>query len=125
MSIKWIHRVIWLGTLVYWLGLFALTHLPVALPVIVVKSDKAAHFYGYLVLSVAIYASLRAAGWRNVAVVSLAVALVYGAVDEWLQIPVGRSCELADWYADAAGAATGVAIAGLVAAWRERPRRSW
>ena len=31
-TLTWLRRIIWIGTAVYWLGLFVLTHTPVTLP---------------------------------------------------------------------------------------------
>ena len=127
MTITWLRRTIWLGTAVYWLGLFILTHTPVALPVVVVSSDKTAHFIGYAVLGVALHASLRLAGRRDPTLAVLLIGMIYGALDEWLQIPVGRSCELNDWFADAAGIAAAVTACALLAHWRDAraERSSW
>ena len=124
---KWLPRAIWLGTAAYWLGLFILTHLPQPPPLIIVSTDKSAHFLGYLALGIAIFASLRVAGPRDPMLVVLIVGLAYGAIDEWLQIPVGRSCELNDWFADAAGIAIAATACTLLARWRDRraERASW
>ena len=123
----WLRRTIWIGTALYWLAAFVLTHTPVAIPMPAVKSDKTEHFIGYLVLGGMLYASLRVAGWRNAVLWVLVVGLCYGAVDEQTQKLVGRSCDLQDWYADAAGLSVAVALGGLLTLWREyrAPRASW
>ena len=120
MTLTWLKRIIWGATAVYWIGLFTLTHTPVSLPLIIVSSDKSAHFYGYAVLGGVLFAAMRIAGWRDVILKLLIIGLSYGAIDEWLQIPVGRSCELNDWFADAAGIALAAAIGGLIIRWRDR-----
>jgi VanZ family protein len=117
---EYVRRIVWGMTAAYWLGLFVLTHIPTVPPVIVPVTDKTVHFIGYFVLAWLGYASLRLAGWKQPGTIVLAVGLAYGAMDEWLQIPVGRSCELADWYADAAGVAAAVALAGILDAARSR-----
>jgi VanZ family protein len=124
---KWLLRAIWLGTAAYWLGLFILTHLPEPPPLIIVKTDKSAHFLGYLALGTAIFACLRIAGRRDPMLMVLMIGLAYGAIDEWLQIPVGRSCELNDWFADAAGIALAATLCTLFTRWRDRrmERSSW
>jgi VanZ family protein len=124
---KWLRRTIWLSTAAYWLGLFILTHLPEPPRLIIVNSDKSAHFTGYLALGVALFASLRIAGWRDPILLVLTIGLAYGAIDEWLQIPVGRSCELNDWFADAAGIAVAATVCTLLTRWRDRrgERASW
>ena len=48
-------------------------------------------------------------GWRQLCAV-WALIVLYGAVDEVTQIPVGRNANLSDWLADAAGATVGLAI---------------
>ena len=108
-------RVCWGLTIAYWVGLFVLTHLPLPkLPYVPVR-DKTGHFVAYALLAGALMVSL----WlgRRAAppgVVVLGVLLAYGAVDEWTQLLVNRSCELADWYADAAGAAAGVVAVSIL-----------
>ena len=60
--------------------------------------------------------SPRAAAWWVVG-----VCLFYGAIDEVLQIPVGRTCSMKDWVADASGTVTVVAVALVIgAAWHLR-----
>jgi VanZ family protein len=128
MTMKsWLAHPIFVGTVIYWLGLFTLTHTPIALPVIIVSSDKSAHFIGYALLGSALFASMRVAGWRDPMLLVLVIGLAYGAIDEWLQIPVGRSCELNDWFADAAGIAVAVTVCTLIARWRDQraERSSW
>src|SRR4051812_17323392 len=117
---KWLLRAIWLGTAAYWLGLFILTHLPEPPRLIIVGTDKSAHFLGYLALGTAIFTCLRITGRRDPMLMVLMIGLAYGAIDEWLQIPVGRDCELNDWFADAAGIAVAVTVCTLLARWRDR-----
>jgi|SRR5688500_2994115 VanZ family protein len=110
----------WSLTGAYWVGIFYLTHLP---PQRVPKTrvaDVYAHFAFYAVLAALLLWSLRytrlssrAAAWWVVV-----VGLVYGAVDEVLQIPVGRSCSMKDWLADASGVLTVVAVAVVIGALR-------
>ena len=45
---------------------------------------------------------------------TLSILLLYGVFDELTQIPVGRSCEVADFYADVAGAAVAVVLMALL-----------
>ncbi|MBC8106620.1 MAG: VanZ family protein [Anaerolineae bacterium] len=42
--------------------------------------------------------------------IALAICLIYGALDEWTQPFVGRTCDLHDWLADAGGAMVGSLI---------------
>ena len=53
-----------------------------------------------------------------------AVLAAFGACDEITQIPVGRNCDLRDWFADVAGIAAGMAVfaAGWALLWSFRGR---
>jgi VanZ family protein len=105
----------WL-TAAYWLVLFGATHIPaLKLPPVPV-TDKTIHTVGYGLLAIALMVSLHLRGKLNsgTGITVLAILLAYGAIDEWTQLLVNRSCELADWYADAAGAAVGVVGVTLV-----------
>jgi len=101
-------RIVWGLTAVYWIGLFVVTHLPPSRLPQTRIDDKLAHFISYAILTALLLASLqfsrlspRAAAWWTVAVLC-----VYAAVDELLQIPVGRICSLQDWLADVSGVIT-------------------
>ena len=107
-------RFCWTLTALYWLALFCGTHIPAPkLPPIRIN-DKTIHFVGYGLLAGSILVSLKAS--RRLKPTSgitvLAILLAYGAVDEWTQaLPfINRSCDIQDWHADAAGAATAVVI---------------
>ncbi len=91
-----------------------LTHVPAAVEA--PGSDKTWHFIGYAGLAILLAArtvSVRTLSTK-VMVCVLGVVALYGAVDEVSQIPVGRDAEIADWYADVAGAAVGVLVIGIV-----------
>jgi VanZ family protein len=105
-------RICWGLTVVYWAGLFVVTHLPQPKLPYVPVTDKTAHFVSYAFLAIGLMVSLilSAAPRASPAVTVLAILLAYAAFEEVTQIPVGRSCEMADWYADAAGAAVGVVV---------------
>ena len=48
----------------------------------------------------------------------------YGIVDELLQIPVGRTCEVNDWFADLGGIVVGlILVAGAAVTIRARRKR--
>lgn len=119
-------RICWVLTILYWCGLFGLTHLPAPrLPYIPV-TDKTAHTVSYSLLAAGLFTALYLGGRRRpteIAILVLGTLLAYGAIDEWTQIPVGRSCEMADWNADAAGAAMTVVLATLVTS--RIARRQW
>jgi VanZ family protein len=98
---------------VYWLALFAATHVPQEFPGVPTRHwDKLAHFAAYTVLAVLFTTTWQlAAGqlqpthlrWTWILLVA------YGAIDESTQPLVGRDASYLDWFADAAGAAAGLA----------------
>ena len=113
---RWLPPLVWAGVIL--VG----TSLPGSLvPKEVSAFDKALHFTIYAILAVLLAKeiSLVTGRWRA-AVLALAFAAAFGAVDEWHQgfIP-GRTTELADWRADSIGAAIG-ALA-VAASRRNRP----
>ena len=80
-------------------------------------SDKSGHSFGYLLLGVAFIRAFAGGLPRpitpRIALLSIAATVTYGITDEIHQLFVaGRSAEVADLYADAAGA-----IAGTIACW--------
>ena len=105
--------------------LFIATHAPRRTLPKVQVNDKVVHFLAYALLGGLLFASLKlsARRWRlDVAVLVLLVGMAYGAADEWLQnIPaLGRSGDLADWFADVAGVASAVVTMSLL--WSLRGR---
>jgi len=93
--------------------IFFVSSLPTA-PLPPNMSDKSGHLLAYLVLGVlavrAVAGRLPARLTRRVALGAMVIAIGYGAFDELHQwfVP-GRSAELADFYADSAGACVGLA----------------
>lgn len=74
--------------------------------------DKVAHFIAYAVLAVALALWPKATAWRlhplRTALIIIAIASVYGAMDELHQSYVpGRDMSLFDWIADTLGAGFG------------------
>lgn len=103
--------------ILFFLMLFAGTHLPSTGINSPSYNDKHVHFGGYALLTIIVLASweltfgtLKA---RHYFAVWLAGA-VYGALDEWTQIPVGRTCDMNDWFADVAGVLTGIVVYQLL-----------
>jgi VanZ family protein len=94
--------------------IFFVSSLPTA-PLPPGVSDKSGHLIAYLVLVVlavrACAGGLPPRVTRGVAIGALMIAMGYGAFDEIHQwfVP-GRSAELADWFADSAGAGIGLAV---------------
>src|SRR4030043_1886519 len=88
----------------YWPALFVLTHIPI--PHVIQEADvsaKSLHFLAYLILTFLIWSAVyggRKVKWRRAAPwLVLFVIVVYGILDEWLQIYVaGRSCDVRDFF---------------------------
>ena len=102
---------------VYWLAIFAATHLPgQSLPS--VGSDKLYHViaFGGLGLLLSAVMSLRVRDARTHAVLVLSIALLYALLDEWSQqFVAGRHPDVKDFVADACGT-----LLGLVSFWLVR-----
>lgn len=83
--------------------------------------DKAWHFAGYAQFGVTLGWSV-GGPWRQ-RLAALAVIVVFGLLDEVHQywIP-GRSADAADWLADIAGGATGLALITALTRRQEFPR---
>jgi len=106
---------------VYWIILFVGTSIPAqSVPSLGIGGDKVAHFFAYLILSVLLYLTFifqekLSFTQRNAIILTLAIAICYGVLDELHQMLVpGRSAELLDWIADAIGAACGVLITSFL-----------
>jgi len=98
----------------YWLALFAATHIPPTWRMIPREvNDKLEHFSGFMLL-----AFLVAVTWQLSAGILTSrhlwivwfVLLAYVALDEITQIPVHRDCDYRDWIVDATGAAAGILL---------------
>lgn len=98
----------------YWLVLFAATHVPRDFPALPGGRVAAlAHVAAYALL-----AGLLAVTWqRSAGLLTVQhlrwvwiVLMVYAALDELTQIPVGRDGNVRDWCADAIGALIGLAV---------------
>lgn len=116
MSGLWWRRLTGLALGGYWLLMFAATHYPKPEQISPQVSDKLLHFAAYAVLTALVVAALAAhgrLGWRWLGWTVLGTA-VYGALDELLQIPVGRHCDFWDWVADMSGVG---AVLVLAAGW--------
>jgi VanZ family protein len=110
----WRSSVILLALVCYWSALFVATHMPAQMVLLPGGlSDKMPHVVAFAVLAILFAAAWRVTagplGWRQLCTV-WALIVLYGAVDEVTQIPVGRNANLSDWLADAAGATLGLAI---------------
>ncbi len=95
---------------VYWLMIFTGTHWPrLSLPN-VSHLDKYLHFLAFsglaFLMAWAIPTSIHRPRW-NVLIAAL-VCVGYAAIDEFSQIPVGRTADMLDWLADCAGVTVGL-----------------
>jgi VanZ family protein len=113
---SWLRRSLSLALAAYWLLIFILTHTPAPdLPRVPVN-DKLEHFLAYGLLGGLLYLTAwsRRPNWNRLGGFVWIVGLSYGAIDEWLQLLVGRDCELNDWLADAAAVTIAVLVLSLV-----------
>ncbi len=105
----------------YWTLLIIATHWPTTVAALDEGSrDKVVHFLAYAILAWLLawkWSPTAALGWRSAVGLWLLLAVV-AALDELLQIPVGRSCEFYDWVADVAGASLGLWLYHLWSKWR-------
>jgi len=109
--------------LLYWPAIFIGTHIPQIPQWVgqIVISDKVVHFVAYLFLSFLLWLAVnpdKKVHWRKPAVWVILFAVVwYGVIDEWLQMYVGRDADVHDFFADLAGAVTGLLILTFVNFW--------
>jgi VanZ family protein len=100
---------------------FVVTHVPPGKqPIPPLEQDKTLHVLGFAALGALTIWRIDAAGQKVCLITGVAWFLglsSYGAFDELTQPIAGRSCEFADWLADAAGSATGI---GLALAYRHK-----
>jgi VanZ family protein len=112
-----------LALALYWPVLFVLAHIPV--PSVVREanvSDKGLHFLAYAILTFLLWSVVRPESkveWRRASSwLVLAAVTVYGFADEGLQYFVpGRSADLKDIVADAAGAIVALGIRTFFSFW--------
>lgn len=117
-------RLLWAVTIVYWLGIFTLTHVPAPRLPTVHVSDKLEHLISYGALGTLLFLSLWAVRptWTQIGILTLAIGIMYGAIDEWLQaLPfVNRDCDFLDWTADVSGVAIAVVVLTFIRWWSQR-----
>lgn len=116
----------WIVTIGFWIAIFVATHIPANRLPDVHVSDKTAHFVAYFILAALMYISTRLTNptrtWLGATVI--AIAMIYGAIDELLQPLVGRHGDLDDWLYDVAGATTAVfLLAAIRRVWNWYPRQ--
>ena len=108
--------------LLYWAAIFILAHIPI--PKLVYKaqvSDKTIHFLAYLILVFLFWFAMNPSKKVNWCKASVWWALLimsgYGAIDEFLQGYVGRSCDAMDFAADLIGAFAGLILFSFFTFW--------
>jgi VanZ family protein len=109
-------RLLLLTTAAYWCTMFVLTHLPPRHMPKLRVSDKLEHLTAFMMLGGLLYLCLSPSVRRPILVAAL-IGAAYGAMDEWTQPLVGRSCEMLDWVSDVSGIILGagcMAIALMV-----------
>ncbi len=123
---------LWLPVLVYMGAIFYASSLS-SPPTPEDVSDKTLHLVTYAGLAALLVRAFAGARWSRVTLgvlaSAVAVTVLYGVSDEWHQTwTEGRTPELADVGADAAGALIAAAVAGscgtIVRLWRSRTSSS-
>jgi VanZ family protein len=116
------HKYVLFTLLVYWPALFVLTHIPI--PDLARQSgmsDKTMHVLAYLALVFVWWFSISPymkVNWQKAKVwATLGVMVWYSAFDEWLQGRIGRSADVADFFADLGGVLIGLVILSIFDFW--------
>lgn len=110
-------RSVRLLLVVYWGLMFLGTHLPKVPEPLEEVSDKTLHFLAYFGLYLLLLLDRRACNvfsWGK-AVGLVVLCALYGIADELLQIPVGRSADVRDWFADMSGVLLAITITACMA----------
>ena len=108
--------LVYIPLVVYWIILLIATSIPAQSVPSFGVGDKVNHFLAYFILSILLYLTFSFQekslfAKRNAALLTIAVVLLYGVLDELHQMLIpGRSAEFLDWAADAVGAICGVLI---------------
>src|SRR5688500_2668452 len=116
IDVRRLPRLLWIATLLYWVLLSVLTHVPLDRYIPEEKKkllhllDKPEHVIAYFILTTLLGCSLVATfrDRRRLVWLAVPVALFLGAVDEWTQTWVNRTCSLNDWFANAVGILIGM-----------------
>ncbi len=112
-----------ISIIIYWPVIFLLTHTP--LPKVAYQanlSDKSLHFMVYFILAFLLWGTIRpykkVAWGKSTVWIILAVIVLYGVLDEWLQgFVTGRTADTHDLLADLAGALSSLAILSVFSFW--------
>ena len=123
MALSLRQKITVISLVLYWPSLFALTHIPNPQRIFkhIPSSDKMLHFFAYLVLVFLLWLAIspaRKVNWRKASVWWVLLVIVwYGALDEWLQGYMGRCPQFSDFFADLAGAITGLILLTIFPFW--------
>lgn len=122
MPLKRRHRYILLAVGIYWPLIFWLTHIPVpALARRSGMSDKTMHALAYMVLTFLLWLAVNPyekATWKRASFWAiLSAVLVYAAIDEILQGPVGRGTDFMDFLANLFGTLLAMGILSFLSFW--------
>src|SRR5688572_30725353 len=113
-----VRRTAWMLTAFYAAFHFVMTHLPPGTMPMPRVRDKTLHFLSYGLLTGLLYIALWLGGASiaRAAILVVATTAIFGALDELLQAPVGRTPEFADWVVDLAAALVAVTCFSLLRA---------
>ena len=123
MAFLWRQKAVVAVLVLYWPTLFVLAHIPV--PQVVRRAhvyDKSLHLLAYMILTFLLWSAIKPLErvcWRRAAVwCLLAVVVVYGMCDEWLQYQIGsRSMDPTDFAADVIGAVATLGMLTVLSFW--------
>ncbi len=123
MAFLWRQKAVVAVLVLYWPTLFVLAHIPV--PQVVRRAhvyDKSLHLLAYMILTFLLWSAIKPLErvcWRRAAVwCLLAVVIVYGMCDEWLQYQIGsRSMDPTDFAADVIGAVATLGMLTVLSFW--------
>jgi VanZ family protein len=108
-------RIIRIVLVLYWVAIFAATHIPQSKLPPTHVSDKLAHFLVYALLGALLWLVL--APGRRIASTCmwvLSIVLIYGAVDELTQPFLNRFCAWDDFADNAAGGTTAAVLMAML-----------
>ena len=114
-ALRWLPALAWMAG-IFWLSSGTLPSTGgIEIP------DKVAHFGAWLILGALAWWAAAPFGRTQATLLAVVVSAAYGAADEFHQwfVP-GRSSDVRDWLADAAGAACAVVLLALIAGRRHR-----
>jgi len=123
MAFPWRQKAVIAVLVLYWPTLFVLAHIPV--PQVIRQAhtyDKSLHLLAYMILTFLLWSAIKPlerVRWRRPAVwCLLALVVVYGMCDEWLQYKIGsRSMDPRDLVADVIGAVATLGMLTVLSFW--------